>query len=476
MNIGILSNLLKENSINNNKIVGNSLEKLSTGLKINKAADDASGLAISDKLRTQATGIKQGINNANSAISMMNIADKSMTELSSILDTIKAKAIQMNTDTTSEEGRKIIKTDILKLIENYDDIVCRTNYNQTPLLNGCATPFTFQVGENSSDIISVDINNIESRQMGQADPFKLKNFITGFNTMPMVTIGTPGSGIQLVNDLSNRQEGILSNPSGNFMIEIPAGKKNLTIHLDDYGANDTIQIFTKDGVHVAGTQVGHPSWDIGYSPENIISLNPDKFNTGASYSNDLTKYTLNSPKDSLGNNNVNWIDKNGTPQIYSLNSNDEMVVIPEVTEDLVIFINGNGSYAVGAEWEGSDGEIIGSSLIGCACDTLNLTRNDDSPTLLHQAIKLMEVVDEALTQLNSQRANVGAGTNQLEVSAKNMMTSYVNVKSAESVIRDLDYASESANFNKANIISQAGSFVQSQANNIDKQYVAQLLK
>ena len=161
---------------------------------------------------------------------------------------------------------------------------------------------------------------------------------------------------------------------------------------------------------------------------------------------------------------------------HFLNSNDEMVVIPDVTEDLVIFINGNGSYAVGAEWEGSNGEIIGTSLIGCACDSLNLTRNDDSPTLLHQAQSLMRVIDEALNQLNSQRSNVAAGTNQLESTAKNMMTSYVNVKNAESVIRDLDYASESANFNKANIISQAGSFVQSQANNIDKQYVSQLLK
>ena len=162
MNIGTWSNLLKENSINNNKVLGNSLERLSTGLRINKASDDASGLAISDKLRTQASGIKQGIDNANSAIAMMNI-----------LDTIKAKAIQMNTDTTSDEGRKIIKTDILKLIESYDDIVCRTNYNQTPLLNGCATPFDFQVGDASSEIISVVIDSVESRKMGEADPYKL---------------------------------------------------------------------------------------------------------------------------------------------------------------------------------------------------------------------------------------------------------------------------------------------------------------
>ena len=114
MNIGIVANLLRENSINNNKTLGNSLEKLSTGLKINKASDDASALAISDKLRTQASGIKQGIDNANSAIAMMNIADKSMDELSNILDTIKAKAIQMNTDTTNEDGRKILNGFISK--------------------------------------------------------------------------------------------------------------------------------------------------------------------------------------------------------------------------------------------------------------------------------------------------------------------------------------------------------------------------
>ena len=88
----------------------------------------------------------------------------------------------------------------------------------------------------------------------------------------------------------------------------------------------------------------------------------------------------------------------------------------------------------------------------------------------------MKVIDEALNQLNSQRANVGTGTNQLETSAINQMTNYVNLKSAESIIRDIDYSSESSNFNKANIIVQAGSYVQSQANEIDKQSISQLLK
>ena len=87
----------------------------------------------------------------------------------------------------------------------------------------------------------------------------------------------------------------------------------------------------------------------------------------------------------------------------------------------------------------------------CACDSLNLVRNDDSPTLVHQAQSLMKVVDEALNQLNSQRANIGAGVNQLESSARNLMTGYVNLKNAESIIRDVDYSNESSNFNKESI-------------------------
>ena len=479
MNIGIVANLLRENSINNNKTLGNSLEKLSTGLKINKASDDASALAISDKLRTQASGIKQGIDNANSAIAMMNIADKSMDELSNILDTIKAKAIQMNTDTTNEDGRKIIKTDILKLIESYDDIVCRTNYNQTPLLNGCASPFDFQVGDDSNEIISVNVDSVESRQMGEADPYKLKNFITGFNMNVAntdSTIGNSGDGIVLSNGLNSNVQSD-SVEAGKYMITISAGTKNLTIHLDDNGANDTIQIFTKDGVHVSGTPIGSTSWTGGNDPANIITLNSDKFNLGASYVNDLTKYPLNSPKDGLGVTSLNYINKYGDSIPITLNTNEEMVIIPNVTEDLVVFINGSGQYNVAAEWE--DGSIplvpLPEDLV-CGCDYTDLIRNDDSPTLAIQAQNLMRVIDEALSQLNAQRANVGAGTNQLESSARNQVTNYVNIKNAESIIRDVSYEEESSNFNKANIIAQAGSYVQSQANEIDKQSVAHLLK
>ena len=134
INTNVSSLVAQEASVNTSKNLSVSLEKLSSGLRINKASDDASGLAIADKLRTQATSINQGISNGNSAITLLQIADKSMSEQSSILDTIKAKLIQANTNTTSADGRESIRKDIKKLLEQLDNIAEQTNYNGNVLL------------------------------------------------------------------------------------------------------------------------------------------------------------------------------------------------------------------------------------------------------------------------------------------------------------------------------------------------------
>src|SRR5574344_392419 len=160
INTNISSLGAQEASINTNNSIKNSLEKLSTGLKINKASDDASGLAIADKLRTQVTSINQGVSNGNSAVALLQIADKSMAEQSKILDTVKAKLIQANTDTTSDDGRESIRKDVTKLLTQLDNIAKQTNYNGTALLQtsrsgtGTLTALSFQIGEKSDDTIS----------------------------------------------------------------------------------------------------------------------------------------------------------------------------------------------------------------------------------------------------------------------------------------------------------------------------------
>ena len=279
INTNISSLTAQEASKNTSNSLSSSLEKLSSGLKINKASDDASGLAIADKLRTQATSINQAVDNGNSAVSLLQIADKSMSEQSTILDTIKAKLIQANTDTTSSDGREAIRKDITKLLTQLDNIADQTNYNGTTLLQASASSssissgLTFQVGEKSTNTIT--------------------------------------------------NGGIQSNTSGLAM----------------------------------------------------------------------------------------------------------------------------------------------TTLAG-------LTTNGLTQTV---AAAQQTIVDAAITKLNGYRGDIGSTQNQVESAVRNLMTQSTNVTAAESIIRDVDYAEESANFNKQNIISQAGSYAISQANTV-QQNVLKLLQ
>jgi flagellin len=288
INTNVSSLTAQESAINTNNTIKSSLEKLSSGLKINKAADDSSGLAIADNLRTQATSINQGIDNGNSAITLLQIADKSMAEQSNILDTVKAKLIQANTDTTSSAGKDAIAKDIKKLLEQLDNIAEQTNYNGSALLQSktgtgtgataAMTGLTFQVGESNTDTISV---------------------------------GT-----------------IRSNTSG----------------LTSLSAVET------------------------------------------------------------------------------------------------------------AVSDGTISDMTDASLGG-----------------------LQAKVDKSITKLNEFRSEIGSSQNQVESAVRNLMTQATNVKAAESIIRDVDYAKESANFNKQNIIAQAGSYAISQANST-QQNVLRLLQ
>ena len=301
INTNVSSLTAQEAATNTNRSIASSLEKLSTGLKINKASDDASGLAIADKLRTQVTSINQGVANGNSAIALLQIADKSMAEQSKILDTIKSKLIQANTDTTSNDGRTAIAKDVTKLLEQLNNIAEQTNYNGTNLLQkarstaaatltatrSAQTGLSFQIGENKDDLIKTK----------------------------------------------------------------------------------TIQ------ANVAG---------------------------------------------------------------YKLSS-------------LAIAVRSGATVTAGIT----------------VSDTKRFSRNEAS---VAQA-----AIDKAITQLNGYRGDIGSTQNQVESAVRNLMTQATNIKNAESVIRDVDYAEESANFNKLNIISQAGSYAISQSNAVS-QNVLRLLQ
>ena len=153
-------------AVRNNKSLNNSLARLSSGLRINKAADDASGMAIADSLRSQANSLGQAISNANDGISLVQTADGAMDEQLKILDTIKTKAIQAASDGQTTSSRAAIQKDVNRLLEQLDNIAKTTSFNGQVLLSGRFSNKEFQVGAFSNQTIKTSIANTQSIATG----------------------------------------------------------------------------------------------------------------------------------------------------------------------------------------------------------------------------------------------------------------------------------------------------------------------
>lgn len=147
-----------------------SLERIATGLELNKASDNASALSIADNLRTEANGYTQALENTNSAIASVQIADSAISEQSKILDNIKEKLLQASTDTTSQEGREALLQDIQNSLKGFDAIASSTNYNSESLLQASSTnqdattSQAYQIGTESSN--TIDSTSIQSNSVG----------------------------------------------------------------------------------------------------------------------------------------------------------------------------------------------------------------------------------------------------------------------------------------------------------------------
>ncbi|MCG8564848.1 MAG: flagellar protein FlaB, partial [Desulfobacterales bacterium] len=163
-----------QNMLKNDTNMSQSLERMSTGLRINRAADDASGMAIADSLRAQHLGIGQAIQNANDGVSIVQTADGALEESINIVNTIKTKSIQAASDGETTETRSAIQADIDKLTEELDAIAKTTSYNGQQLLSGDFTNKQVQVGAYANETATINIESTESSKIGHVTTAKLE--------------------------------------------------------------------------------------------------------------------------------------------------------------------------------------------------------------------------------------------------------------------------------------------------------------
>ncbi|EAK6556932.1 flagellin A [Campylobacter jejuni] len=568
-NIGALN--AHANSVVNARELDKSLSRLSSGLRINSAADDASGMAIADSLRSQAATLGQAINNGNDAIGILQTADKAMDEQLKILDTIKTKATQAAQDGQSLKTRTMLQADINRLMEELDNIANTTSFNGKQLLSGNFINQEFQIGASSNQTVKATIGATQSSKIGLTRfetggristsgevQFTLKNYngIDDFQFQKVVISTSVGTGLGALAEEINKsadQTGVRA-----------------TFTVETRGMAAVRAGTTSDTFAINGVKIGQVAYEDGDANGALVSaINSVKDTTGVEASIDANGQLLLTSREgrgikiegSIGGGafiNKDMMENYGRLSLVKNDGKDILISgtglsftgfgasnfisqvsvslreskgrfdaniadamgFGSVNKGLVLAASSIADYmsAEGSGFSAGSGYSVGSGKNYSATLTANaiaissvstiskiynvstgsgfssqsglsqfatmktsagnsLGAKDETAgvTTLKGAMAVMDIAETATTNLDQIRADIGSVQNQLQVTINNITVTQVNVKAAESTIRDVDFAAESANFSKYNILAQSGSYAMSQANAV-QQNVLKLLQ
>ncbi|OEV90881.1 flagellin, partial [Campylobacter jejuni] len=546
--------------------------RLSSGLRINSAADDASGMAIADSLRSQANTLGQAISNGNDALGILQTADKAMDEQLKILDTIKTKATQAAQDGQSLKTRTMLQADINRLMEELDNIANTTSFNGKQLLSGNFINQEFQIGASSNQTIKATIGATQSSKIGLTRfetggristsgevQFTLKNYngIDDFQFQKVVISTSVGTGLGALAEEINKsadQTGVRA-----------------TFTVETRGIAAVRAGTTSDDFAINGVTIGQVAYEDGDSNGALVSaINSVKDTTGVEASIDANGQLLltsregrgikidgnigggafinasmkenygrlslvkNDGKDILisgtnlssagfgatqfisqasvslreskGRFDANIADAMGFGSVnkgvmlggfssvtaymssagsgfsagsgYSVGSGKNYST--SISGIAVAFSSGSGLSAVynvsaGSGFSSQSGLSQFATMKTSAGNSLGVKDETAGVTTLKGAMAVMDIAETAITNLDQIRADIGSVQNQVTSTINNITVTQVNVKAAESQIRDVDFASESANYSKANILAQSGSYAMAQANSV-QQNVLRLLQ
>jgi flagellin len=386
MGLSINNNTAAFNAYRNLSVTQNdlskSLEKLSSGFRINRAADDAAGLAISEGLRSQVGGLKQASRNAQDGISVVQTAEGALTESHAILQRMRDLTVQAsNTGGLNEDAKKNIQAEMSELKSELTRISDTTKFNGTKLLDG-AYDGTFQVGANVGETINVKIST---------------------------AMGAAGLGVDDVDVTAAAQDG-----------------------------------------YVAGLKEGDVKTAATFSKSTTAS------------SVDLSTLT-------------------------ALTVNGEDVLADKTAAGIAAAINGNSAAGAAAEVDSDGNLVITATTAGAAADTLAISATGASlgtasegaeavlataadvtanEALASGADQALRAIDTAIASVSTVRAELGAKQNRFDHTIKNLTVATENLSASESRIRDTDMAQEMVSFTRAQILSQAGTSMLAQANQL----------
>ncbi len=562
----------KANADLNSKSLDASLSRLSSGLRINSAADDASGMAIADSLRSQANTLGQAISNGNDALGILQTADKAMDEQLKILDTIKTKATQAAQDGQSLKTRTMLQADINRLMEELDNIANTTSFNGKQLLSGNFINQEFQIGASSNQTVKATIGATQSSKIGLTRfetggrisssgevQFTLKNYngIDDFQFQKVVISTSVGTGLGALAEEINKsadQTGVRATftvetrgmaavragtTSDDFAINgVKIGKveykdgdsngalvaainsvKDTTGVEASIDANGQLLLSSREGrgIKIEGSIGGGAFINkdmmenygrlslVKNDGKDILVSGTGLESAGFGANNFISQASV-SLRESKGQIDANIADAMGFGSVnkgvilagassvsaymsaagsgfssgsgYSVGSGKNYSAV--ISANAVVISNTSAvskiyNVSAGSGFSSQSGLSQFATMKTSAGNSLGAKDETAGVTTLKGAMAVMDIAETAITNLDQIRADIGSVQNQVTSTINNITVTQVNVKAAESQIRDVDFAAESANYSKANILAQSGSYAMAQANSV-QQNVLRLLQ
>ena len=406
----INTNTMSLNAQRNLSTSGSSLattiQRLSSGSRINSAKDDAAGLAISERFGTQIRGTDVAIRNANDGISLAQVAEGSLTEIGNNLQRVRELSVQASNATNSASDRKALQAEVTQLVSEIDRVAKQSDFNGTKLLDGSFSSQLFQVGANAGQAIAIDkVVNAKSDALGNA-LFDQQNISVAAGTS---AAANKGSTIALGG------------------VEISGGGLTSAITLDK--------------VEIVST--GDSAEDRKAMTSALTTAINAKIGETGVYAETTTtagQITLTSVKES--------VDKDGKWSAM------------KVTAGTSTGVTGYNSGAL-------DGTATAPATGGKMLKDVNIST-------VPGAQQALEIVDKALSAINNTRADLGAIQNRFTSVVANLQTSTENLSASRSRIKDTDFAKETAELTRTQILQQAGTAMLAQANQVPQNVMSLL--
>lgn len=481
VNTNVSSLTAQRNLVSTGSLQARSLQRLSSGLRINSAKDDAAGLAISDRMNAQVRGLNQAARNANDGISLAQTAEGALQESTNILQRMRELAVQAANDTNTAGDRVNIQKEVTQLQSELNRIADSTSFNGKVLLDGSFTAQKFHIGSEASQTISVSMSSARATDMGSNAVSAITHVGTALAAAADVSLGNNVAAQDLtVNGAAS---------SGALTVDADDAASDIAALVN--GASGTTGVSATasnsvviDGLSLAGT-VGftlgssNSGGTVGTALAVSAAITTSDYTNLAQAINDVSASTgitatlaADSASITLSNTTGDDID---ILNFTHSGDNAETIDVGAVslTGPTAGVAAGTDSIVVGGTVEFSSASSFvvatsaGTTVLSAATVNSSLSSVADvDVTTQDGSNDALGVIDNALSSVAATRADLGAVQNRFESTIANLMSVSENISAARSRILDADFAAETANLTKSQILQQAGLAMLSQANQV----------